>query len=1054
MGLRIVRTTQEQLLSTPVEQALRSGLAERGSAVLLVPTFAQALSVQQELAEMQGLSLGVEVTTPLAWAKERWEVWGDGRALVDGTALIVLARDALRHASREELGPLELSRGLVSVLVQLVGTALPWLPGEAEGTVDAQACAQAGLTHAETRLVGLAITVGKSVRERGFVTEGEVLSALPAVLAEAGVAMPALVAAGFSKMERRMRAFFSGLGRADDLTLVSLVRPGAAFDQTRRYLDLLEVSEVVDDDSAAYLDAKRSPRLRALLDALYSDATLAVGAEEPVELLVASGPVAEAELVTRRVVDACGKGGPRAKVVVCVPDAQRARRELVPKLVRRGLGVRVQSSRPLLECPSAQAFFSFVHTVANLVELDATWPAPAQGMEGPVPQLGDMSWWPPRELSDFLLSDIAHLEAERGWWDDAKWRGNRLLTPATVLETLRSERDVSRSVAQATEELLRGRIGSAASKLLAPYVMQAQPQRDDASDEPRAVLQALITLAGTLASLGVTADPTREGAVSLAELGEVMEWAAEGMAVVTRSGFDGAPGAPTVHVMGTSAAASLPPCSIDTLVVCGQTTVEAPIPAGDDLLPALLELLAIEPKANPMAGARAAFWSLMATASRRVVLERATHDADSKVTYPSVMLSELLSVYGMATGESKEGGLLTTSRVETLLGENLSTDGRAPVPVGEDNPAPAGQLTQSSRSLVFVPREGRAELPNGKPVLSASQIETYLDCPYKWFSLRKLGLDTVDAGHGGMEMGTFAHRVLEVTHRELLAQALEAQAPGVVRDELLQAIEADPARHVEGSRVDERTLQKVREMLDHEFDLHREHMYMERKPRVSQQLLVAHDSVEESQERTLKRDLLSSLEFQTRILQGFEPRLFEWRFGAGDDLVEYAGAYFTGTVDRIDVSPHGTAVILDYKHKGVSGFANEYDALQEGVLEGTAVPRRVQSLIYAQVVRRAFEGRLRLVGTVYLATKSPHALAGAASENVVDLVFGKVSNQRLPRVSVPDAGNGMDGLLDRTEELVAEQVGQMMAGNIEARPRDKKSCDFCPVMQCERRMMR
>ena len=182
--------------------------------------------------------------------------------------------------------------------------------------------------------------------------------------------------------------------------------------------------------------------------------------------------------------------------------------------------------------------------------------------------------------------------------------------------------------------------------------------------------------------------------------------------------------------------------------------------------------------------------------------------------------------------------------------------------------------------------------------------------------------------------------------------------------------------------------------------------------------------------------------------------MFEWRFGAGDDLVEYAGAYFTGTVDRIDVSPHGTAVILDYKHKGVSGFANEYDALQEGVLEGTAVPRRVQSLIYAQVVRRAFEGRLRLVGTVYLATKSPHALAGAASENVVDLVFGKVSNQRLPRVSVPDAGNGMDDILDRTEELVAEQVRQMMTGNIEARPRDKKSCDFCPVMQCERRMMR
>ena len=157
------------------------------------------------------------------------------------------------------------------------------------------------------------------------------------------------------------------------------------------------------------------------------------------------------------------------------------------------------------------------------------------------------------------------------------------------------------------------------------------------------------------------------------------------------------------------------------------------------------------------------------------------------------------------------------------------------------------------------------------------------------------------------------------------------------------------------------------------------------------------------------------------------------------------------------MSPHGTAVILDYKHKSPFGFAPEYDALQEGVLEGEQLPNRVQSLIYAQVVRRAFAGRLRLVGTVYLSTKSPHALAGAADENVADLVFGKISSTRAPRVCVPSGSgevSGMEELLDQTEELVAEQVKQMMAGNVEARPRDKRSCDFCPVMQCERRVAR
>ena len=157
------------------------------------------------------------------------------------------------------------------------------------------------------------------------------------------------------------------------------------------------------------------------------------------------------------------------------------------------------------------------------------------------------------------------------------------------------------------------------------------------------------------------------------------------------------------------------------------------------------------------------------------------------------------------------------------------------------------------------------------------------------------------------------------------------------------------------------------------------------------------------------------------------------------------------------MSPHGTAVIIDYKHKSPGGFNAEYDALQDGVLEGEQLPNRVQSLIYAQVVRRAFAGKLHLAGTVYLSTKGDHALAGAADENVADLVFGKVSSRRAPRVCVPraqDGSSGMDALLDRTEELVAREVEQMLAGNVEARPRDARSCDFCPVMQCERRRAR
>ncbi|MBR3234881.1 MAG: PD-(D/E)XK nuclease family protein [Atopobiaceae bacterium] len=1066
MSLTIVTTTQEGLLTDDLLAALREGIALCDSALLFVPSFAQALDVQRKLADEPGLALAVTVTTPAAWVQERWEVWGDGRTLASPIALTLLARKALLRADKDELGPMQVSPGLTNVLASLVGRALPWLPLDKNAKVQQDICAQAGLTRAETLLVGLAGKVSQLLREHGQVSAAEASAQVVGRMADAGVQLPPVVATGFTTMTRTERELLCALKDQTRVTVLVATCNGPASEQTDQLVRWFQQAcQPTVLSRTARHEAARSNELSALVNALFSDATLEASTCSSVDLLLAAGPVAEAELVARRVSQLLASRDVE-QVVVSVPNMVRARRELVPKLVARGVGVRLSYRRPLLDTPSAQAFFAFARIVALLAELDANWPLPIEGMDGPVAQLGDMSWWPPRELSDFLLSDIAHVDATRAWWNDAVWRGNRLLTPAQLLAQLQSERDTSRGVAQATAELLRGRMGSAASRLLLPYVEQlslGELSTDEHADEAREVLQAILALAGTLRELGVTTDTKVKDAVSLGELVEIAAWAAESSGVMRRmdvlpAGAEESAMCPRVRLMTPGETARLAPASVDALVLCGHTTAEQPITAADDLLSALLEQLAIEPASNPMARARAAFRAQVCAARAHLVLERALHDADSKPTYPSVMLSELLAAYGIPASAPYEAITLPKQTLaETSLAQSLSVRGNDAQPSSVCDPEPAGRLSNKARGLVFVPQDGSVFEDNAKPVLSASQIETYLDCPYKWFSLRRLRLGTVDAGHGGMEMGTFAHRVLEVTHRELLAQALEAQVPGVARDELLAQIEVDPARHVPNSRVDASNLQQACAALEHEFELHRQHMYMVRRPRLSQQLLVAHSAAERAQEEQLRQDLLSSLAYQTRILEGFEPRLFEWSFGRHGNLVEYAGAYFTGTVDRIDVSPHGTAVIVDYKHKNPQGFAAEYDALQDGVLEGEQLPNRVQSLIYAQVVRRAFSERLRLVGSVYLSTKSPHALAGVADANVADLVFGRVSSQRLPRVSVPcDEGgqSGMKGLLDRTEELVAKQVQQMMAGNTEARPRDAHSCDFCPVMQCERRVAR
>ena len=212
----------------------------------------------------------------------------------------------------------------------------------------------------------------------------------------------------------------------------------------------------------------------------------------------------------------------------------------------------------------------------------------------------------------------------------------------------------------------------------------------------------------------------------------------------------------------------------------------------------------------------------------------------------------------------------------------------------------------------------------------------------------------------------------------------------------------------------------------------------------------------------LRRDLASLLDYESGMLAGFEPRFFEWGFGRGGARVEYAGVLLTGTIDRIDVDAHGQAVVIDYKHKSDAGFAAEYDVFPKGGADGAALalPRRVQSLVYGQVVRRAFP-QLKVRAAVYLCTKGAHALAGAVDENLVDGVFGgrPPSAQRAARLSVPrvatfgrEGESGMDALLDACEDMAAERIERMLAGDIEAAPVDADACLFCPVLNCERRL--
>lgn len=1088
MSLTIVTTQTERLVGPEVEVCLHEQLASRGHATLLVPSFDQALSAQQALAETDKLDLGVQVDTPQSWAEERWGVWGDGRFVVSQEERRLLIRAVLKKKNVLQ-GASDHIEGTVELLVQLAREGLPAFVGTSNPR---------GVVPAEASTVALLATYAHMLAEHSRIEASELMTILPEVLATDSGDKDTLVCAGFTELSYGERELFCRLAQTGEVVFVAHLGDGPAYAAVRTLIaDLKQWAAALNVSVEERVSELRSPaperhdELTQLLQRLYQPGDVPLCPTGAVRGLLAAGPSAEPALVTHEMVSLVGEG--LHEIVLATPDPLGAWNAIAPRMQTAGLAVQARFSQPFMQTEAGRAFIEFATGVAHLAALAKTWPATEELPDTTTKHvhLADMSWWPPRDLSDYLMSCISQVSEDQAWRIDTRWRANRLLTPQAVLDTLLSEKDTSRETAAATRELLRGRLGSAASKLLAPFVTGALNQSPHAP-EVSAVLTSVLSVARSLkAWQDVLLDHACADEFSASDLVVLVEDALQVLQYVRiplRLAFTNEKAAAVVRIMRPEEAARLAPASVDALVLLGQTSTEQPVTTPENEQTELAKLYGVDVSSNTLDGARARFASLIAVPRSTFVWERKLFSADGRECYPSVLLGELLACYGVETSAQPEelmqvfGAENIQVRSEISLAENAYKTGKQPSVVATEHVAPAGQLEAEERLCVSPPPEGSTE---STPVLSASQIETYLECPYKWFSLRRLRLRDSDAGFTGAEIGTFAHRVLEVTHRELLARAVEQARGEKSLDQLAEAAffdadiahrdnytelvsalieqaQTNPELRFPGSALsDEETVEQAQTILSRVFTAHLDHQYLlERGRHPLRQALVAHTAEEQGRVEALRRDLTSLLKYEAGLFEGFEPRYFEWRFGRGENEVSYAGVRIIGTVDRIDIDCHGQAMVIDYKHKAPNRFNAEHDVFSLGAQEIFTLPRRVQALMYAQVIRRAFPD-LKVRGALYLCTKGTHALAGAVDENLIERVFGdnQLSRSRTEHVAVPRANSfgqmdtcGFEALLDACEEAIAAKIERLLAGDIEATPLDAAACQFCPVLNCERRL--
>ena len=766
------------------------------------------------------------------------------------------------------------------------------------------------------------------------------------------------------------------------------------------------------------------------------------------------GQLAEAESISRYI-SQCVESGSKS-FVVYTSNPQKVWDALSQKLAAKGIATHYKRSVRIQDSLAGRAFASLIDAYATLSErAELEKNIDYQASEH---QMGDMSWWPPRTLTDYLISPISGIRVERAWMLDKSWRGNRTLYATRVLETLSKAAMSSRLCAETIKSLELGRIGSAAQRIIEYLSAEASDEQSETAQSEEALLQnqeslkvmsKIVSSAQELHEAGLKLTPqTLKSFIELCKDQAVMTPVSNGV----KSDIQ-------VLIAPVNQAHSFEPHMFDTVIFQGMDTLNFGVRASDGALQEFVRHASKTPTVTEFARYQRDFYTALIGASTSVAFEK----VEQKDVFNAVALSEVKACYpkdyakktGIARGEEEV--------LVNLLPQALNPERVAELPTIE-----SGEIDPKLKNIVVLPRhltretleqelQGLIEVSReGLPLLSASQIETYLECPYKWFTQRRIKISQVDTEFAPMQMGTFIHRVLELTHATLLAEAL-----GCDVSEVDSAVEPVLLQDIAGSRITSDTLDHAKQVLDSCFAQVWDEQFNNIN-RASSNELIPHSIQERKQVENIRENLKNLLEFEASHFVGYQPRFFELRFGREENVVEYAGAQFTGSIDRVDVNAHGQALIIDYKHKGTNDLKAYSAKLSlDSELSKEILPRHVQSAIYAQIMRKQLtKYELEPVAAIYLGTKEQKdkpsfALAGMATEAATEHIWNihpenkKLRDQAVMVVSQNSAE--FADYLDAWENLIAQKVQAMLSGDVRANPCDKDACKYCPVKLCDKR---
>ena len=1037
MSVRIIQSAHADFISTSLLAHLEQARDENLHPICLVPAFEDTDDLKMSLAQ-EGIGFGIEVFALSTYLENMWRMWGDDRVLASSVQRYIYMEQAIHKAG------LELSPGAINFASAVARQTMGYILSDPLSDKEVQ-----GLETGYEKLYKAYEFYAEMLREQGYIEPSYAEVLLPAYMDEQTYAFPDLYVVGFSHINPEHIAFIAEYGRYATVNVVLNMQATPSFDLERETQDqLIEVlnRRGVDFTTESWDEIDQNnacEELQVLAQNIYTSQKEPLVSQGHVDLVMPAGLRAEPEALARKIDELADEG--YKKIYVCTKQPDEIFSQVQEKLAARSISLEGMLTKRMTDASAFHMISVYFKAVARLIEMGPT--RYKETPDGPIKKLRDMSWWPPRELTDFMLSALSDMDSQRVWELDAQWRANRLLTPEDVLKTLKSSRLTSQLIADSVQDLENGKIPMALRRISDHFAQEHEGSENEIwYGETQATLKAFLNVAMEISHQGFVARGAKhKGTMSLTEAIDLICTLTKQRSLTFGLRYEVEDEKACVVCMTPAEIARMRPASIEALVYVGLENTRSSISITTTSRNVITSILTRMQISDPLKQARSEFGKIIRATKDHLTLERVAF-WDKSEAFNSVVLGELLEAYGH-TSPKQPLPLPCMEVVETQVLDNISPTGHDEAKIESVELMPTGSIDEANRDLILLTPHARDGEEAVLPILSASQIDGYLDCPYKWFSQRRLRLNDTDAGFGPMEKGTFIHRVLELTFQKQLASQLGIEIEAL--DEYFDT--HDITEHIDNCFVTDENVEEFKNIASQEFQKHYDHQFLASNKR-GQQLLVPHNLQERLELKAIMADVFTFINWHSNKLRGYEPRLFEYRFGNSRHKdIEYAGVRFTGSIDRVDVDKDGNAIIIDYKYKKFKPH-DTYSLYSEPGSEEFALPRHVQTLIYAQVLRRA-RPDLNPVASLYLSPKSNEVSGAFATEGIFARVMGADASTKGYEKHIANNNQNMSffDMLDRTEELIAKEIDKMRRGDIPAAPKDSDACKWCPVAFCEKR---